>query len=193
MDKLHIIEENNSRNEYYSVRDYMFKNRELVLDEEVNSESMTELICNILYLDRTAPGKEITLYINSPGGSVTDGLALYDILRLIKSPLRTVCIGTAASMGALLFLAGSRRCVTKHSQIMIHDPSVRMSGEPSKALSVKETLEDLMKVREELARIIAERTKKPLRSIYSKTKTDTWFKGEEAIAFGLATEMLETI
>ncbi len=193
MNRINIIEENSTRNEYYSVHDYMFKHRELLLDDEVDAHSMTEMIARVMYLDRQNPGEKITLYINSPGGEVTSGLALYDVLRMIKSPVRTVCLGSVASMGALLFLAGDERCVLKHSKIMIHDPAVRMSGEPSKALSVKETLEDLMKTREELARIISERTKKPLRTIYAKTKNDSWFTAEEAIEFGLATEVLSAI
>ena len=191
MESVRIIEENNSRNEYYSVREYMFKNRELVLDEGVNSATMTELVCDIMYLDRVAPGEEITLYINSPCGSVVDGLALYDFLKMVKSPIKTVVIGTAASMGAILFLSGDRRCITRHGRILLHDPSITLGDQPTKALSIKETLDDIMKVREELAKIISQRTGKPLRSVYAKTKTDSWFTAEEALEFGIATEILE--
>ncbi|MBQ9277804.1 MAG: ATP-dependent Clp protease proteolytic subunit [Lachnospiraceae bacterium] len=193
MKNLMIIQENSNRNEYFTVEDYMFNNRELVLDDDVNPHTMTSLINQVRYLDKISPGEEITLYINSPGGEVTSGLVLYDVLRLVKSPIRTVCIGTAASMGAILFLAGDKRCMTIHSQIMIHDPAVRMGNAPSKALSVQETLDSLMKTREELARIIADRTHKPIRSIYAKTKGDAYFNAKEALEFGLATEIVDEI
>ncbi len=193
MNTARIIEENSNGNEYYSPQDYLFNNRELMLDDEVNAQTMSELISRVIYLDRVAPGEKITLYINSPGGEVKSGLALYDVLRMIKSPVRTVVIGTASSMGAILFLAGEKRCMTAHSQIMIHDPSIRMGDVPAKALSVQETLEGLMKSREELAKIIAERTGKTLKSIYAKTKGDAFFSAKEAVEFGLATEILETI
>lgn len=188
-----IIEEGSRGNEYYSVEDYMFNNRELVLDEDVNPGTMTRLINQIRYLDKIAPGEEITVFINSPGGEVTSGLALYDVLRMVSSPIRTVCIGVAASMGAILFLAGDRRCMLQHSKIMIHDPSIRMGDAPSKALTIQETLDSIMNTREILARIISDRTGKKLRTVYSKTKSDTYFDAEEALDFGLATEILEEI
>ena len=188
-----IIEENNNRNEYYSVEDYMFNNRELVLSGEVNPQTMTDLINQVRYLDSVSPGEEITLFISSPGGEVTSGLALYDVLRMVKSPIRTVCIGTAASMGAILFLAGDKRCMLKHSKLMIHDPSVSMGNAPSKALAIQETLENIMDTREILARIISERTGQKLRTVYSKTKGDAYFNAEDALDFGLATEILEEI
>ncbi len=190
MKSANIIEVTNSGKQFYSVDDYMFSNRELVLSDGVDSETMTEMIKHFMYLDRIDPGKEITIYITSPGGEVTSGLAFYDIIRMAKSPVKTVCIGMAASMGSILFLAGDTRCMTKHSQIMIHDPSITLGNTPSKALAVQDTLESLMKTREELARIISERTGKPLRTIYSKTKGDSYFSAEEALEFGLATEII---
>ncbi|MCR5212819.1 MAG: ATP-dependent Clp protease proteolytic subunit [Eubacterium sp.] len=190
MKPVNILETTNSGKQIYSVDDYMFSNRELVLSDGVDSETMSEMIKRFMYLDRIDPGKEITLYITSPGGEVTSGLVFYDIIRMAKSPVKTVCIGIAASMGSIIFLAGDKRCMTKHSQIMIHDPSVTLGNTPSKALAVQDTLENLMKTREELARIIAERTGKPLRTVYSKTKGDSYFNAEEALEFGLATEII---
>ena len=190
MRNINVMNETNNGKQFYSLDDYMFTKRELVLSEEVNSETMTEMIKRFMYLDRIDPGKEITLYITSPGGEVTSGLVFYDIIRMAKSPVRTVCIGTAASMGSILFLAGDRRCMTEHSQIMIHDPSVIMGSSPSKALAVQDTLDSIMKTREPLAKIIAERCHKPLRTVYSKTKGDTYFDAKSAIEFGLATEII---
>ena len=190
MRNINVMNETNNGKQFYSLDDYMFTKRELVLSEEVNSETMTEMIKRFMYLDRIDPGKEITLYITSPGGEVTSGLVFYDIIRMAKSPVRTVCIGTAASMGSILFLAGDRRCMTENSQIMIHDPSVIMGSSPSKALAVQDTLDSIMKTRETLAKIIAERCHKPLRTVYSKTKGDTYFDAKSAIEFGLATEII---
>ena len=186
-----IITETCMGNQYYSVEDYMFNQRELFLDEGVNAESMASMIRQFRYLDQVDPGKEITIYITSPGGEVTSGLAFYDVIRMSKSKVRTICCGTAASMGAILFLSGDERLVTRHSKIMIHDPSVTMGNAPSKALEVKETLESIMKTREDLARIIAERTGKTLKTVYAKTKGDAYFSADEAVKFGLATGILE--
>ncbi len=191
MNEVKIMELTNSGRQFYTVDDYMFSNRELVLSDHVDSTTMTEMIKRFMYLDRTDPGKEITLYITSPGGEVTSGLVFYDIIRMAKSPVKTVCIGLAASMGSIIFLAGDERCMTKHSQIMIHDPSVTLGNEPSRALAVQDTLENLMKTREELARIIADRTGKNLRTVYSKTKGDSYFNAKEALEFGLATRIIE--
>ena len=193
MNKVNIIKETSQGNQYFSVDDYMFNNREIFLTDEVNDQTMPEMIKRFMYLDRVDPGKEITVYISSPGGEVTSGLVFYDVMRMAKSPVKTVCIGTAASMGSILFLAGDKRCMTRHARLMIHDPSVVMGSQPSKALAVQDTLESIMKTRETLARIISERTGKPLRTVYSKTKGDTYFDADEAIDFGLATEILTTI
>ena len=186
-----IITETCMGNNYYSVEDYMFNQRELFLDEGVNAQSMADMIRQFRYLDRIDPGKKITLYITSPGGEVTSGLAFYDIIRMAHSPVRTICCGIAASMGAILFLAGEERLMTSHSKIMIHDPSVTMGNSPSKALDVKETLESIMKTREDLAKIISERTGKSLKTIYAKTKGDAYFGADEAVKFGLATGILD--
>ena len=177
----------------YNPESGLLKSRMLFFTEEVTPASSNELIEYLLFLDKEAPGEEITLFISSPGGEVTSGLALYDVLRMGKSPIRTVCIGTAASMGAILFLAGDKRCMLKHSKLMIHDPSVNMGNAPSKALAIQETLENIMDTREILARIISERTGQKLRTVYSKTKGDAYFNAEDALDFGLATEILEEI
>ncbi len=193
MKEVSIIKETNAGLQYYTVDDYMFNNRELFLTDEVNGATMPEMIKRFMYLDRVDPGKEITVYISSPGGEVTSGLVFYDVMKMAKSPVKTVCIGTAASMGAILFLAGDKRCMTEHSQLMIHDPSVVFGNAPSKALAVQDTLESIMKTRETLARIIAEKTGKNLRTVYSKTKGDTFFNAEQALEFGLATEIIDSM
>ena len=103
--------------------DELFSNREIFFTDAVNITSATLLLKQLMYLDRTDTGKEITLYINSLGGDVISGLAVYDFIRLMKSPVKTVCTGTAASMGAILFLAGTTRQMLPHTRLLIHDPS----------------------------------------------------------------------
>lgn len=166
--------------------------REIFLTDEVDADSCSRLITQLMYLDRCDPDKEVTLYINSPGGAVTDGLAVYDVMRLMQAPLRTVCMGTCASMGAILFLAGEKREMMEHGRLMVHDPafggSHNMGGK--KPHQIQSELDDLNRCREELAKIIAERCGKSLEEIYAITANDTYFSATEAIEFGLATDII---
>lgn len=166
--------------------------REVFLTEEVNAESCGCLIMQLMYLDRAEPDQEITLYINSPGGVVSDGLAVYDVIRLLNAPVRTVCLGTCASMGSILFLAGDKREMTEHGRIMIHDPAFGgnhgIGGK--KPHEIQAELNDLNRCRESLARIISERTGKSLEEVYQVTANDTYFNAKEAVAFGLATDII---
>lgn len=167
--------------------------REIFLTEEVNAATCDSLITQLMYLDRCNPEQEITLYINSPGGCVTDGLAVYDVMRMLKAPLRTVCMGTCASMGAILFLAGETREMMEHGRIMVHDPSFGGSHNigGKKPHQIQSELDDLNRCRESLAKIIAERTGKPIEEIYEVTANDTYFSADEAIKFGLATSVIQ--
>ena len=169
------------------------ENREIFLTEGVTAESCNSLIKQLLYLEREDPGKEITLYINSPGGSVQDGLCVYDTIMLLKSPVRTVCLGTCASMGAILFLGGHKREMMEHGRIMIHDPAFggqyNMGGKKPHKIAAE--LEDLNRCRESLAQIISERTKKSIEEIYEVTANDTYYSSTEAVEFGLATEIIQ--
>lgn len=168
-------------------------NREIFLTDEIDMQSCGNIITQLIYLNRTEPEKEISLYINSPGGSVTDGLAVYDIIRLLDAPVKTICIGTCASMGAILFLAGKEREIMEHGRIMVHDPAFggnhNMGGK--KPHEIQPELDDLNRCRESLAQIISERTGKPLEKIYEVTANDTYFNAEEAVKFGLATRIIK--
>ncbi len=169
--------------------DEMFDRREVILQGEVNAETCNQLILQFIHLDRSEPGKEITFYINSPGGEISSGLALYDTIRMLKSPVRTVCIGMAASMGSVLFLVGDKRELLPHSEIMIHDP--RQYGGGGTAMDIAANAEHIMKTRDIIGQIIADRTNKPLEVVLEKTKSDSWFDAEGAIEFGLATGVFE--
>lgn len=175
----------------FSTEDSLFSKRELFLVGEVNDDSCNELIKQLMHLDSESD-EEITLYINSPGGSVTSGLAVYDYISVMRSPIRTICLGTAASMGAILFLAGTRRDVFPHSEIMIHDPSYggRMTISGKKPHEIKTYMDSLNETKEMLAEIIAEKTGKSLDEIYAVTAEDSYFKASAAVEFGLATGII---
>lgn len=133
----HIIKESSEGTTYCPVQDELFTNRRSIeVVGEINRESVYSLILQLRYLHHADPEKEITMYINSPGGSVTDGLALNDVMAGIPCPIRTVCVGMAASMGALLFAAGNRRDMLPHAAVMIHDPLT--TGISGSALSVEQ-------------------------------------------------------
>jgi len=172
------------------ITDELLEQRKVFLNQQVDTDTMTSLIQQFMYLEQKEDGKPIYFFINSPGGSVIDGMALYDFIKLLHSPVITVCMGNASSMGALLFLAGERRVMLKHSKIMIHDASfghAEFSG--LKPDEIKERTEQLVKTCELLRRIVAERTGRSLEEVTEKMKTDSYFESDEAVEFGLATEV----
>lgn len=185
-----IIRESVRGIELVPIEDELLSKREIFLVERVDSDSTNKLIKQLMYLERKDNRAEITLYINSPGGDVISGLGVYDYIKIMKAPIRTVCIGDAASMGAILFLAGDKREMLEHTRIMIHDPSYSnfdMSGR--KPHEIQQEVDSLNKCRETLAKIIAEKTGKTLKEIYKVTANDTYFTAEEAINFGIATDI----
>lgn len=174
------------------IEDELLRRREIFLSDAVDEKTTNEMIKQLMYLEGEDSTKEITIYINSPGGSVQDGLAVYDLIMLLKSPVRTVCMGTCASMGAIIFLAGKKREMMKHGKIMIHDPAFggkhEMGGK--KPHEIQSELDDLNRCREALASIIADRTGKDIEEIYKVTANDTYYSSEEAVNFGLATGII---
>lgn len=183
-----ILKESVRGIELIPIEDELLGRREIFLVESVNAETMNTLFKQLMYLEKSDNTQEITLYINSPGGNVISGLAVYDYIRLMKSPLKTVCVGDASSMGAILFLAGDKREMLEHTRIMIHDPSYSnfdMSGK--KPHEIQQEVDSLKKCRETLAKIISEKTGKTLKEIYKITANDTFFDSDEAVKFGLAT------
>ena len=171
-----------------TTEDILFSNREIFLTDAVDVDASTELLKQLMVLEKLDPEKEITFYINSPGGEVVSGLAVYDYIQIMKAPVRTVCIGTAASMGAILFLAGDKREMLPHTRLMIHDPAYGggdMAGK--KPHELQQYVDKLRQTQEITARLIAEKTGKTMEEIYEKTREDSWFNAEEAIEYGLAT------
>ena len=176
----------------YEIQDEMLQRRELECTGTIDSSSVYSLCRQLRYLQQEDPDQEITMFINSPGGEVDSGLALYDVMQSLSCPVRTVCMGTAASMGALLFASGKQREILPHGRVMIHDPLIS-GGMGGNALQVQEISRNLLKTREETCGILARHTGKTLEEIYEKTAKDSWFNADEAIRFGLADKIIHRV
>ena len=161
-----IIKESSEGFCRHTIQDEMFQNREIECVGEISQESVYGLILQLRYLQRVDPEKEITMYINSPGGEISSGLALYDTMQAVKCPVRTVCTGMAASMAALLFASGNRRDMLPHARIMIHDP-LMSGGVGGTALRVDALARDLMKMRETVAMIFSAHCGHALEEVYA--------------------------
>lgn len=175
---------------YYSCRieDEMFMNREIQCTGEINDDTCDSLSMQLRYLNRVDPEQEIRLFVNSPGGEVSSGLAIYDVMKSISCPIRTICLGMASSMAAILFISGDHREMMPHARIMIHDPLIRDFG--GSALQVKSLSDDLLRTREITASIIAEHTGRTLEEIFEATSKDTYFNAREAVEYGLADSII---
>ena len=187
-----IITESSAGITLYNIQDAMLQHREVECVGEINSDSVYALCRQLRYLQQEDPQAEITMFINSPGGEVSSGLALYDVMQGLTCPIRTVCLGTAASMGAVLFAAGNQREILPHGRVMIHDPLLS-GGVGGSALKIQEISANLLKVREETGRILARHTGKSLEEIFEKTARDAWFTAEEAVEFGLADRIIQHV
>ena len=174
------------------MRDEMLSHRELELTTPVDAESCATIIRGLLYLQRCDADAPVTLYISSPGGEVQSGLALYDVMQAVSCPVRTVCLGMAASMAALLFIAGDERQMLPHSRVMIHDPLIG-GGVGGSALSVKARADDLMRICDITAGVIARHTGMPLDRVFELTASDTYFEAEEAVEAGLADRIVTSL
>lgn len=187
-----IIKETAEGTTYCPIQDEMFSVRRCVeVVGEITRDSVYSLVLQLRHLQHSAPGEEITMYINSPGGSVCDGLALYDVMAAVSCPIRTVCVGMAASMGALLFAAGDVREILPHAEVMIHDPLV--NGISGSALSIEESSRRLMNIRQITAEILSRHTGHTIEEVYEKTKQDSYFSAQEAVAWHLADRIITKI
>ncbi len=186
--KTNVLNESSKGTEVIRLEDKLFDSGIIFLDGEVDQDSCVTLIQQLLYLE-SRNIKEITIYINSPGGEVISGLSVYDTIMGLKTPVKTVAIGTAASMGSIIFLAGKKRYMLPHSRVLIHDPLLTLSGTKS-ALALDKDARHLMEIREVLAGIISKRTGRTLEEVYEKTKEDTYLSAKEALDFGIATRII---
>ncbi len=168
--------------------------RKIFLWGEVDDESARDTAEKFLYLEAIGPGKEITLYLNTPGGSITSGMALYDTIKIVSSPVKVVVMGMAASMGAVLLCAGTKgkRLLFPHSRVLIHQPMItgRMMGV---AVDIHIQAQEMEKLRDELNRILTEASGQPLEKIQQDTDRDFYMSAQEAIDYGLADGIIEQV
>ena len=163
---------------------FLLKDRIIFLGEEINDVTASLVTAQLLFLESEDPGKDISLYINSPGGSVTAGMAIYDTMQFIKCDVSTNCIGMAASMGAFLLAGGAKgkRFALPNAEIMIHQPS---GGAQGQATDIKINAEHILRIRENLNKLLAENTGKPIETIEQDTERDNWLTADEAKEYGL--------
>ena len=187
-----VVEQTSKGERSYDIYSRLLKERIVFLGEEVNDVSASLVVAQLLFLDAEDPGKDIHLYINSPGGSVTAGMAIFDTMRYIKSDVCTICIGMAASMGAFLLAAGKKgkRFALPNSTIMIHQP---LGGVQGQASDIKIHTEYLLKIKEKLNKILSENTGKPLEQVEKDTDRDNFLSSEEAKEYGLIDEVMTSI
>ena len=188
----YVIEQTNKGERSYDIYSRLLKDRIIVLSEDVNHASASVIVAQMLFLESEDPDKEIYFYINSPGGSITDGMAIYDTMNYIKCPVVTIAVGLAASMGSFLLAAGEKgkRYATPNAEILIHQPLVS-GGISGQATEIKIHSDHLIKTREKLNRILSEKTGKPVEQIEHDTERDNWMTAQEALEYGLIDGIME--
>ena len=185
----YVIEQTSRGERSQEIYSRLLKERIIFLGEEVNDVSASVIVAQLLFLEADDPNKDIQLYINSPGGSVTAGLAIYDTMQYIKCDVSTICIGMAASMGAFLLAGGAKgkRLALPNAEIMIHQPS---GGAQGQATEISIAAEHILRTRQKLNEIMAANTGQPLETIKADTERDNFMSAEEAKAYGLIDEVI---
>ncbi|MEG0824223.1 MAG: ATP-dependent Clp endopeptidase proteolytic subunit ClpP [Oscillospiraceae bacterium] len=185
----YVVEQTNRGERSYDIFSRLLNDRIIFLGEEVNATTSALVVAQMLYLESQDPDKDIQFYINSPGGSVTDGMAIYDTMKYIKCDVSTICIGMAASMGAFLLSSGTKgkRLALPNAEIMIHQPS---GGTQGQASDIKIQAEWMLRTREKLNKILADNTGKPIEQIAIDTERDNFMPAEEACAYGLIDKVI---
>lgn len=185
-----VVEQTNRGERSYDIFSRLLEDRIIFLGEEVNDASASLVVAQMLYLEAKDPDKDIQLYINSPGGSITAGMAIYDTMQYIKCDVSTICVGMAASMGAFLLTAGAKgkRFALPNSEVMIHQPLGGMQGQ---ATDIKIHADRIIKMREKLNAIMAERSGQSIERVTADTERDNFMSAEEAKAYGLIDGVIE--
>jgi ATP-dependent Clp protease protease subunit len=186
-----VIEQSGRGERAYDIYSRLLKDRILFMGTAIDDQVSNLLIAQLLYLESEGPEKDIHLYINSPGGSVSAGLAIYDTLRYIKPEIETICIGQAASMAALILSAGTKgkRLALPHSRIMIHQPMGGFSGQAS---DIDIHAKEILRLKEELNRILSDNTGQPMDRIENDTDRDFFMSGEQAVEYGIVDRIIST-
>ena len=183
----YVIEQTSKGERSFDIFSRLLKDRIIFLSEDVNQTTASLVIAQLLFLESEDPEKEISLYINSPGGSVTDGLGIIDTINYIKCPVTTICIGMAASMGALLLTSGTKgkRFATPNAEILIHQPLIGGQGISGQTTEIKIHADQMLKTRERINKIISDTTGKPIEQVEKDTERDHYMTAEEALEYGL--------
>ena len=186
----YVIEQTNRGERSYDIFSRLLNDRIIILNEEVNNASAGVIVAQLLYLEGQDPEKDICLYINSPGGVITDGMAIHDTMQYIKCDVSTICLGMAASMGAFLLAAGAKgkRFALPNSEIMIHQPS---GGAQGQATDISIHANHILRVKDKLNRILSEKTGQPLEVIARDTERDNFMTAQEALEYGLIDKVIE--
>ena len=185
-----VVEQTGRGERAYDIYSRLLKDRIIFLSDEVNDTTASLVVAQLLFLEAEDPDKDIHLYINSPGGSVTAGMAIYDTMLYIKPDVSTICIGMAASMGAFLLNAGAKgkRFALPNSEIMIHQP---LGGAKGQATDIEIHAKWILKIKERLNKILSERTGQPIEKIQEDTERDNFMSAQEAKEYGLIDEVIE--
>ncbi len=185
----YVVEQTGRGERSYDIFSRLLKDRIIFLADEVNDATASLVVAQLLFLDSEDPDKDINLYINSPGGSITAGMAIYDTMQFTKADVSTICVGMAASMGAFLLSAGAKgkRFALPNSEIMIHQPS---SGTKGQATDMKIHVDWVLKTKEKLNKMLAEQTGQPLEVIQQDTERDNFMSAEEALKYGLIDQII---
>jgi ATP-dependent Clp protease protease subunit len=185
-----VIENTGRGERVYDIYSRLLKERIIFIGYEVNDVVANSIIAQMIFLEHDDPEKDIVLYINSPGGIVSSGLAIYDTIKHVKPPVQTICIGSAASMAAVLLAAGTKgkRFILPHGKVMLHQPTGAARGQSS---DIQIHAREIMKTKKEMNRIISENTNKSIEEVEKLTERDFYMSAEEAIEFGIADEILK--
>jgi ATP-dependent Clp protease protease subunit len=185
-----IVVEQSSRGERaYDIYSRLLKDRIIFMGEQVHDDMANIVIAQMLFLESEDPGKDVSIYVNSPGGSVTAGLAIYDTMQYIKPDVATICMGQATSMGALLLAAGAKgkRYALPHSRVMIHQP---MGGAQGQATDIDIQAREIIKIKDLVHRILAEHTGRPIKKIREDTERDYFMDSQEALEYGIIDKVI---
>lgn len=185
----YVIEQTSHGERSFDIYSRLLQERIIFLSEEVNDATASLVVAQLLFLDSEDPDKDIHFYINSPGGSVSAGLAIYDTMQHVRADVSTICLGMAASMGAFLLSGGAKgkRYVLPNAEVMIHQP---LGGAQGQATDIKITADHIIATRERLNRILSENTGKPLEIIERDTERDNWLTAEQAVEYGLVDQVI---
>ena len=186
----YVVEQTNRGERQYDIFSRLLNDRIIVLSDEVNDATASLVVAQMLYLEGQDPEKDINFYINSPGGSVTAGVAIYDTMQYIKCDVSTICMGMAASMGAFLFSSGAKgkRYILPNAEVMIHQP---LGGAKGQATEILIAADHIKRTKERLNKILAENTGKSVEEIFEDTERDNWLTAEEAVAYGIADKVID--